>query len=64
MWVSLTYRFCVQTRPITLAETQAFARAATKIWSEEELSALVDHVAHNPEAGEVIPGTGGVSKMR
>ncbi|MFN4324205.1 MAG: type II toxin-antitoxin system RelE/ParE family toxin [Aeromonas media] len=25
---------------------------------------LVDHVAHNPEAGDVIPGTGGVRKMR
>jgi hypothetical protein len=54
----------VQTRPITVAETQAFARAAAKIWSEEELAALVDHVAHNPEAGDVIPGTGGVRKMR
>ena len=54
----------VQTRPITVAETQAFARSAAKIWSEDELTALVDHVAHNPESGDVIPGTGGVRKMR
>ncbi|WP_199797825.1 hypothetical protein [Porphyrobacter sp. HT-58-2] len=54
----------MQYRPITVAETQAFARAAAKIWSEEELAALVDHVAHNPEAGDVIPGTGRVRKMR
>jgi hypothetical protein len=51
-------------RPITVAETSAFARTAAKIWSEEELSELVDYVAHNPEAGDVIQGTGGVRKLR
>lgn len=52
------------TRPITVAETHAFVRAAQKIWSADELSALVDHLAHNPEDGDVIPGTGGVRKLR
>ena len=52
------------TRPITVAETHGFMRAAQKIWSEEELTALVDHLAHNPEDGDVIPGTGGVRKLR
>ena len=54
----------MKTRPITVAETQAFARAAEKIWSEDERAALVDYLAHNPEAGDVIPGTGGVRKLR
>ena len=54
----------VKTRPITVAETQAFARSAGKIWSEEERAELVDHIAHNPEAGDVIPGTSGVRKLR
>ena len=52
------------TRPITVAETRGFARAAASIWSEEELAALVDHLAHNPEDGDIIPGTGGVRKLR
>ena len=52
------------TRPITIAETHGFMRAALKIWSEDELAALVDHLAHNPEDGDVIPGTGGVRKLR
>ena len=52
------------TRPITVAETQGFARAAARIWNEEELAALVDHLAHNPEDGDIIPGTGGVRKLR
>jgi hypothetical protein len=60
----MTYRKNVQTRPITVAETPMFARAAEKIWSEDERAELIDHVAHNPEAGAVIPGTGGVRKLR
>lgn len=47
-------------RPITVAETSAFARAAAKIWNEAELAELVNYVALNPEAGDVIQGTGGV----
>ena len=54
----------MRTRPITVAETQAFARSAARIWSEAELAELVDHVARHPEAGDVIPGTGGVRKLR
>jgi hypothetical protein len=54
----------MQTRPITVAETQAFMRAAEKIWDEAELAELVDYLAYNPEAGDVIPGTGGVRKLR
>ncbi len=60
----MTYVAVVKTRPITVAETHAFARVAEKIWSEEERTELVDFVAHNPEAGDVIPGTGGVRKLR
>ena len=41
-----------------------FERAAAKIWSEDERLALIDYVARNPENGDVIPGTGGVRKLR
>ncbi|MFP5454896.1 MAG: type II toxin-antitoxin system RelE/ParE family toxin [Alphaproteobacteria bacterium] len=54
----------VKIRPITVVETQVFARSTERIWSEEERAELVDFVAHNPEAGDVIPGTGGVRKLR
>lgn len=54
----------MKTLPITVAETQGFARSATKIWNEDQLAALVDHLAHNPEDGDIIPGTGGVRKLR
>lgn len=41
-----------------------FLRQADKIWSDEERAALIDHVARHPEHGDIIPGTGGVRKMR
>jgi hypothetical protein len=54
----------MQTRSVTIAETQGFTRAASRIWSEAELAALIDYLALNPEDGDIIPGTGGVRKMR
>jgi hypothetical protein len=60
----MTYIIEVKTRLITVAETHTFVRMAEKIWSDDERAELVDHVAHNPEAGDVIPGTGGVRKLR
>jgi hypothetical protein len=39
----------MQTRPITVAETHMFRRQAEKIWTEDELVALVDHLALNPK---------------
>jgi hypothetical protein len=54
----------MQTRPITVAETQMFRRQADKIWTDTELSDLVDHLAVNPQDGDVIPGTGGIRKLR
>lgn len=49
---------------VSVAETLAFAKAAARIWTDEELTELIEHVAHHPEAGVVIPGTGGVRKLR
>jgi hypothetical protein len=37
----MTYITNMKTRPITVAETQIFARSAAKIWSEAELAELV-----------------------
>lgn len=31
---------------------------------EDERSLLIDYLAHNPSAGDIIPGTGGVRKLR
>src|SRR5438105_3914117 len=50
--------------PITVAETPLFLRQAADVWDEAEHDAFVTYIASNPQAGEVIPETGGVRKLR
>lgn len=64
IWASLAYNRCMLVRPMTVVETELFVRQAMVIWTDEERLDLVDFVARNPAAGVVIPGTGGVRKLR
>jgi mRNA-degrading endonuclease RelE of RelBE toxin-antitoxin system len=47
-----------------VAETPTFTRQVEKLFSEEEKQELIDFLAENPLAGDEIPGTGGVRKLR
>jgi len=49
---------------LTVAETPLFARQAGSIWNEQEREEFVNYIARNPQAGDVIPQTGGVRKVR
>jgi hypothetical protein len=51
-------------RLLTVVELITFLRAAAKVWSEDEREAFVNYVAANPEAGDLIPDTGGLRKVR
>ena len=48
----------------TFVETRLFSRLVYDYLSEEEYSSLQRHLAAWPEAGDVVPGTGGVRKVR
>ena len=48
----------------TVAETPTFSRQASKLFDEDQKRELIDFLANNPEAGDEIPGTGGVRKVR
>jgi mRNA-degrading endonuclease RelE of RelBE toxin-antitoxin system len=48
----------------TVAETPTFVRQTEKLFSEDEKKELIDFLAANPLAGDEIPGTGGVRKVR
>ena len=48
----------------TVAETPTFSRQADKLFNEDEKRELIDFLAQNPLAGNVIPGTNGVRKLR
>ena len=49
---------------VTVAETPLFVRQAEDVWDDAEREAFVAFIARNPEAGDVIPDTGGVRKIR
>lgn len=48
----------------TVVETPLFQRLADHHWSEDERLAFASFIAAHPEAGEVVPGSGGVRKVR
>ena len=50
--------------PVSVVETPQFVRQADDVWSDDERHEFVDYIARNPEAGDVIQGTGGVRKVR
>lgn len=50
--------------PVSVVETPEFLAATRQIMDEAERGLLVDYLAHNPAAGDLIPGTGGVRKLR
>ena len=48
----------------TVAETPIFQRYASEVWLEAERVEFVNWIAANPEAGDVIRGSGGCRKVR
>jgi hypothetical protein len=48
----------------TVVETPLFQRLADDYWTEEERGAFVSFIAAHPEAGDVVPGSGGVRIVR
>ena len=53
-----------RTVPISVVETPEFMSATRKLMTDEERVLLVDYLAYNPTSGDLIPGTGGVRKLR
>ena len=48
----------------TIVETPLFSAESRKIWTEDERGEFCAWLAVNPEAGDVIPGSGGCRKLR
>jgi len=51
-------------RAHTIYEAPTFVAEAAKIWSTEERLEFFAWIAREPEAGAVIPGSGGCRKLR
>jgi mRNA-degrading endonuclease RelE of RelBE toxin-antitoxin system len=60
----MAYSPFVARKLVTVAETPLFVRQAEAIWGAAERDEFVTFIAGNPAAGDVIPDTGGVRKIR
>lgn len=49
---------------ITVVETPEFLAASRKLLDEDELTLLISYLAANPTSGDLVPGTGGLRKLR
>ncbi len=49
---------------ITIVELESFQVDADNLFTERERNDLTDFIAANPHFGDVMPGTGGVRKLR
>ena len=49
---------------MTVVETPRFLRDAASLLSDSERDEFVAYVAANPEAGDIVPATGGIRKLR
>jgi hypothetical protein len=49
---------------ITIIESPIFTKLWPDYWSEDEHGEFSAWVAENPNAGDVVPGSGGIRKVR
>jgi hypothetical protein len=50
--------------PQVVVEVEPFPKHAAAIWDDRERGDFIDFIARHNEAGEEIPGTGGLRKVR
>jgi hypothetical protein len=50
--------------PLTVAETPVFCTEADRVLGEQSHQRLIAFLGLNPEAGVIVPDTGGVRKLR
>jgi hypothetical protein len=48
----------------SVVETATYLATAEILLTEEERAAVVDMIAQDPQAGDLMPGTGGLRKVR
>jgi len=51
-------------RPVSVIELPGYRRRADELLSVDEQGAIIDLIAYEPTCGDLIPGTGGLRKVR
>ncbi len=54
----------LMTEWVTVVETTSYLASAEALMTEDERAAVVEAVARDPQAGDLMPGTGGLRKLR
>jgi hypothetical protein len=54
----------IQRRPVSVIELTGYRRRADELLTAAEQAAVVDLIAYEPTCGDLIPGTGGLRKVR
>lgn len=49
---------------LTVVETLLFQKLWPLYWTEDERGAFAAYIAQHPAAGDVVPGSGGIRKVR
>jgi hypothetical protein len=49
---------------LTVVETPLFQKQWPLYWSEDELGEFAAYIAEHPDAGAVVPESGGIRKVR
>ena len=57
-WISMPHML------VTVAELPEYLRCSERLLSDSERANIVDYLSAMPKAGDLIPGTGGVRKLR
>ena len=60
----MAYLYLMRTAPMTVIETPSFLRDAKRLMDDEEREEIVAFLAQNPNAGDLLQGTGGIRKVR
>jgi hypothetical protein len=50
--------------PVSVVELAGYRRRADELLTRDQQDAIVDLVAYEPTCGDLIPGTGGLRKVR
>jgi hypothetical protein len=51
-------------RPVSVIELAGYRRRADELLTADEQVAVIDLIAYEPTCGDLIPGTGGLRKVR
>jgi hypothetical protein len=51
-------------RPVSVIELAGYRRRADELLTAAEQDAVIDLIAYEPTCGDLIPGTGGLRKVR